>query len=350
MTNKADDANPSVPTRAAGGVARAQALTPEERKNIAKEAALTRWGSPDRVQKVAFGSADRPLKLGKLEIPAYVLEDGTRVLVQKDVILALGMKVGGGRTQQINGVAQGGDKLSQFAQTKALKSYISKEILDRAENPIRFKLPTGKIANGYEATLLPSICNAVLESRESGDLNPRQRHIAKQCEVLVRGLATVGIIALVDEATGYQEVRDREALQQILEKYITDEWAKWTRMFPDEYYKELFRLKGMPYPYPAKNTPSFIGSWTNDLVYKRLAPGVLKALREKNPRLSSGSRSRKFHQHLTTDFGTPELKKHLDNLIFLMRACTNWRDFQKLLDKTSPKYDDTIKMDFPSSN
>lgn len=119
-------------------------------------------------------------------------------------------------------------------------------------------------------------------------------------------------------------------------------------MFPDEYYKELFRLKGMPYPYPAKNTPSFIGSWTNDLVYKRLAPGVLKALREKNPRLPSGNRSRKFHQHLTTDFGTPELKKHLDNLIFLMRACSNWRDFQKLLDKTSPKYGNTIQLDLPS--
>jgi hypothetical protein len=42
---------------------------------------------------------------------------------------------------------------------------------------------------------------------------PFKSHIAKQCELLVRAFARVGIVALVDEVTGYQEIRDRETLQ-----------------------------------------------------------------------------------------------------------------------------------------
>ena len=186
----------------------------------------------EKISKAVYGSPDRPLKIAGLEIPAYVLENGTRVLVQRGMIKALGMSYGGGR-------APTADRLAQFTTGKALKPFISNEILLRTENPLKFKLPNGVIAYGYEATLLPDICNGVLEAREKGVLQTQQKHIAKQCEILVRGLAVIGIIALVDEATGYQEVRDREALQQILDRYITDEWAKWTKTFPDEYYQQL---------------------------------------------------------------------------------------------------------------
>ncbi|MBI4066702.1 P63C domain-containing protein [Candidatus Gottesmanbacteria bacterium] len=341
----------AVPSRAAGGFARKEALTESERKEIAREAALARWQSPERTKKAIFGSPNRPLKIGgNIEIPCYVLEGGTRVLVKGGMLTALGMTVGGGRTLDSRGRAHEGDKLLQFAKTKALEDYISSDIIDRAQNPIKFKLPNGSIAHGYEASLLPDICSAVLEARENHTLSHRQIHIAKQCEILLRGFAKVGLIALVDEATGYQEIRDREALQKILEKYITDEWAKWTKTFPDEYYKELFRLKGLRYPHPGKNKPSFIGHWTNDIVYKRLAPAILAALKEKNPRLPTGNRARRHHQHLTRDYGHPGLKRHLDNVVFLMRACSNWQDFQKMLGKAAPRYGNTIPLDFPSSN
>jgi hypothetical protein len=72
-------------------------------------------------------------------------------------------------------------------------------------NPIRFQAPTGgSPATGYEATILPDLCEAVLAARQEGTLRADQLHIAKRCEILVRGLARVGIIALIDEATGYQ--------------------------------------------------------------------------------------------------------------------------------------------------
>ena len=164
----------------------------------------------------------------------------------------------------------------------------------------------------------------------------------------MRGFATIGIIALVDKATGYQEVRDRLALQKILEKYITDEWAKWTKTFPDEFYIELFRLKNIPYPPDTRTLkkPSYVGHWINDVVYSRLAPGVLNELRKKNPRQPSGSRKRKFHQYLTRDIGHPALKEHLSNVIFLMKSCTKWEDFKRRLNRARAKYEHTLEILF----
>ena len=155
----------------------------------------------------------------------------------------------------------------------------------------------------------------------------------------------MGVIALVDEATGYQEVRDRLALQAILDKYITDEWAKWTKTFPDEFYHQLFSLHNIDYPGTNMKRPSYVGHWTNDVVYSRLAPGVLSELRNRNPRLPSGARARKHFQYLTKDIGHPALKEHLMNVIFLMRSCSTWDDFKRRLNRASPKYGETIDLD-----
>ena len=129
--------------------------------------------------------------------------------------------------------------------------------------------------DGFKAEILPLICEVYLKAKDGNILMPNQIPIAKQSEILIRSLSKVGIIALVDEATGYQEVRDRIALQKLLEKYLTDEWAKWTKTFPDEFYKELFRLKNIDYPPRTSQKPGYIGHWTNFIIYTRLAPGVL---------------------------------------------------------------------------
>jgi hypothetical protein len=295
-----------------------------------------------KLPKAIFGSPDRPLRIGNLEIPCYVLEDGKRVLVQGGMLQSLNMSQGTGSRSLV-----GGDRLTKFIGGKRIKPYVTKELADMIKNPIHFTMSKGGTAYGYEATVLADLCDAVLAAREAGILQPHQQaHIAKQCEILVRGFAKVGIIALVDEATGYQEVRDREALQKILDRYITDEWAKWTKTFPDDFYRHLFRLKGLPYPPPASGKkPSYVGHWTNDIIYSRLAPGVLQALKDKTPRLPSGTRVRKFHQSLTRDYGHPALKEILTNVIFLMRGCTTWKDFKRMLERSAPRYGDTIPMD-----
>ena len=68
--------------------------------------------------------------------------------------------------------------------------------------------------------------------------------MAVAADMLMRSFAKVGIIALVDEATGYQDKREKDALQELLSIYLTEEKLKWAKTFPDEFYKHLFRLRG----------------------------------------------------------------------------------------------------------
>ena len=153
----------------------------------------------------------------------------------------------------------------------------------------------------------------------------------------------IGIIGLVDEATGYQEIRARKALATILEKFIAEELQPWTMTFPYEFYDQIFRLKGWPGPDGVKR-PSVIGHYTNDFVYARLAPGVLAELRRKNPKLPAGYRKSRHHQWFTPDFGDPRLKEHLAAVTALMRAAPNWDGFMRSLNRAFPKLNETIPL------
>ncbi len=101
----------------------------------------------------------------------------------------------------------------------------------------------------------------------------------------------VGIISLVDEATGYQEFRQRDALARILEAFIDKELQPWVQTFPSDYYSELFRLRGLDYPTGTVQRPQYFGHLTNDIVYKRIAPGVLEELKTVTEKTDSADRA-----------------------------------------------------------
>jgi len=292
------------------------------------------------MEKILKATHEGPLVIAGIEIPAFVLEDGTRVLSQRGLRKSVGLSRSGGSKA-------GAHRIGSFLTRISEKGIDVNDLTVRIQNPIEFK-PShgGRTAFGYEATILADMCDAVFEAHKKNALLPQQKHIAKQCEILMRGFAKVGIIALVDEATGYQEVRDRLALQHILEKYLREDLARWAKTFPDEFYENLFKLKGWQYRPLSVNKPSVVGHWTNDLVYKRLAPGVLSELRKRNPTISPGRRRHKHFQWLSDDYGNPALKEHLSNLIFLMKAAPNWVFFYRALQRAAPKYGDTVSIDF----
>ena len=289
--------------------------------------------------KVIAGAPDRPLMIGDIEIPCYVLEDETRVLSQNGFLRAIG------RTgRPVTGIGEKGLNLPPFLAPKNLKPFISKDLI-KALTLIPFHPPFGKIGHGYAAILLPQICEVYLKARDAGVLLPSQYHIAEQAELLIRGLATIGIIGLVDEVTGYQEIRAKRALATILEKFIATELQPWTRTFPYEFYKEIFRLKGWAGPDGSKR-PRIIGQITSDSVYERLAPGVLEELRKRNPVMPHGTRKNKHHQWFTPDIGHHKLKEHLAAVTALMRAAPNWNAFQRNLERAFPKLNETIPLPF----
>ena len=324
--------------RARGGVARAERLSAEERSAIARRGAAARWSSP--VNEAVCGSPDQPLRIGDVEIECYVLDDGTRVLTQATFLEALG------RHRKANVRREGGEEpMPAILQGKALFPFITKEIREKSR-PIAFKLPSGGRASGYNAEMLPVVCELYLKLRDSGKLPANQEHVAHQADILIRGLAHVGIIALVDEATGYQELRTRDALAKILEAYVAKELQAWVRTFPEDFYRELFRLRGLDYPRATVSRPPYFGHLTNDVIYKRLAPGVLEELRLQTPRDSKGRLKDRLHQRLTPDLGHPKLREHLASVITIMRLSDEWSDFKEKLDRVHPRYGETMTLPF----
>jgi hypothetical protein len=321
-----------IPPQVKGGQARAESLTPEERSEIARQAAVARWTDPkDRLPRATH---EGPLKLGDVEIQCAVLQDGTRVISRAGFIRAIG------RT----GKAKGGRKYDNefgtpvFLTAENLKSFIPNELTDNSR-PIQYRTLGGTIALGYRWELLSLVCNVFIDALLADKLQANQVHIAEQCRILNRAFASVGLAALIDEATGYQEVRDRTALQEILDLYLRKEFAAWAKRFPDEFYRQIYRLKGWKWFGMAKNRKPLIGKYTNDLVYDRLTSGLLDDLQTRNPKDERGKRKAKHHQWLTEGIGHPRLAEHLYGLIGLMRAFPDggWNQFKVALQSAYPK-------------
>lgn len=213
---------------------------------------------------------------------------------------------------------------------------------------MRFRTPKGAIAYGYEATVLADICEAILAARKAGVLQKQQNHIAERAELLVRGFARVGIIALVDEATGFQDDRTKEALQEILEKFIAKELRPWVKTFETNYYKEIFRLNKWEFKPSSVKRPGVIGHWTNNIIYDRLAPGVREELHRLAERDEKGRLKHKLFQRLTEGTGHPKLREHLSAAIALMRASSSWNGFWRLIDRALPRYGKTKLLPFPN--
>jgi hypothetical protein len=325
--------------KAIGGKARAEKLTPERRKEIAQQAATVRW----RVRQTGnFPKATHTgiLKIGDTELECAVLSDGTRVLSQRAVYQAIGMSRFRGAPKKKDGAPE----MPPFLAASNINVFISDD-LGRALTPIQYAPQHGgRTGFGYKAEILPEICSAYLDAAKAKVLKQNQLPIAEQCEILIRGFAKVGIIALIDEATGYQAERDNDELQRFLALYLSEERLKWAKMFPNEYYKQLFRLRNWIYSPLSVKRPKLVGYLTNKLVYEKLPANVIAELRRLNPvkNKKTWRREGAFFQHLSTDIGQPDLRNHLLQLIAVMRVSTNWPQFMRNFNRLFPPAQGTL--------
>jgi hypothetical protein len=313
-----------------GGKARAKKLSSDDRSAIAKTAADARWSKGNKpLPKAAYEGI---LNIGGMEIPCAVLENGVRLLTQSGVMVALG------RARQAKGrqYYDADVNLPAFLTAKNLKPFITDD-LTVTSSQIEFETMRGMKAFGYPAELLPKVCGVFLDAEAAGALVHTQENIAKRAMILIRGFASVGIIALVDEATGYQYERPRRDLEEYLKKFLSEGLRRWVRTFPGDYFKHLCRLKGVELRADMK-LPQYFGHLTNDLIWKRIAPGLLRALKER--RSERGSPSNKLHSWTSEELGKPELLLHLGTVVGLMKIHTDYDAFHKQLNAIAPVYPD----------
>ena len=306
--------------RAKGGAARAAKLTPEQRSEIARKGGIARKAKRDQADEGLPSAVHAgELKFGNLVFPCAVLSDGTRVLTESDFMEGLGMY----RSGALSVRRTEGAPIPLYLAFKNLFPFVVRHLGDVHVKPLRYRTLTGGVAHGINATLIPKICSVWLDARQAGVLGARQEKVAENAHILLRALAEVGIIALIDEATGYQSVRPRDALQEYLEMIVRKELAAWAKKFPDEFYENIYKLKGWPWPGMSKNRFSVVAHYTNDLVYERIAPGLLTELKAKTPKNEKGYRPNKLHQWLTDDIGNPLLAQHMHSLLMFQRLAIN---------------------------
>ena len=329
-------------TRVAGGVARAEVLAPARRSEIAKLAAVARWDRNKDVPRAAYTGT---LDIGDMTFPCSVLSDGTRILTQSDFMTGMGMYYSGWVSKN-RPAEDAAAEVPQFLSFKSLKPFVDKHLGDLQSIIVKYRTERGALAHGIKAEIIPKICDVWIDAEEAGGLGARQKQIAIKARLLMRALAHIGIIALVDEATGYQRDRASDALAQILEAFIAKELQPWVKTFPDDFYEQIFRLRHLNFPRDTVKKPQYFGHLTNDIIYKRLAPGVLEELKRTTPRASSGRHKTQLQRRLSPELGHPKLREHLASVVTIMKLSDDYSDFRKKLDRLHPRYDETLPLDF----
>jgi hypothetical protein len=310
---------------AKGGRARANVLTPQERSEIARAASRARWAKAGKVVKdppeetqedepavpvvpdaLPFSMYPGTLTFGEVEIEVHVLNDGRRVIAQREVVKAL------------RGTESAPTSLTRYLER--LPTYDPSKIEGRT---IQFQIPNLPSSGiGYEAELLIEICDMYLQARDADLLHPSQYRLAAMAEIIIRSCAKVGITALIDEATGYQKVREKRALQIKLQAFIAEEMQEWVRTFPEEFWHELARLEGVRYS--PRHRPLRWGKYVMRFVYDSIDPDLGRKLREINP----DPRHRQNHHQWLREYGRDKLHRQLGGVIAIMRDCKDMDDFR----------------------
>lgn len=313
-----------------GGHARASVLTSEERSEIARKAVRTRWakkkgtsveaeqvsdelGQPEEqppppTSTTPFSLFQGVLEIGNAKVLCHVLNTGKRVIAQREIVGAL--------TGNVKG------DISRYLTAQNLKPYIDRDFI--LGQTLQFKIRgTQFLGNGFEATLLLDICDAYLRAREDDKLHPNQYPIAKQAEIITRACAKVGIIALIDEATGFQKYRKERELQFKLQAFIAEDMQEWARMFPEEFWHELARLESVRYS--AHNRPLRWGKYVMMFVYDAIDPDIGQHLREINP----DPHYLKNHHQWMKKFGRDKVRDQIMQVLPVMKLCTNMKEFKE---------------------
>lgn len=309
--------------------------------NVPVESLMVR----EKILIAKYGSDKTPLKLGNLEIPCYVLEDGTRVFS------------GRGIQRILTGESKSGSWLSRFIRRGDISPFIcarENDVISRIENPIKFSQKGGRDnvldAYGYEVTILVDICSAIIDSNRSGLFNDVT--VVANADIIIRAVAKVGIIALVDEVTGYnkEKTRAKDELQRFLNQFMSEEATKWVKTFDDSFFEMIYKMRGWDWT-QIKRRPGVVGTWINDIVYERLAPMVFSELKRRNPKNNQGNRPNRHHQYLTEEIGHPKLREHLTAVQAIGRVSGyNWPKFMQMIDVAFPRQYQQLPLIFPDDD
>lgn len=282
------------------------------------------------------------LHLGDKVLSCAVLDNNLRILSATAVFDAFDRPRKGKSNEGYRA-----DQMPSFINANNLQPFVDEQLMEWTQL-IEYVDLHGNVKQGYNARILRGLCKVYMDARRQGVLLQSQMRFAIISESLLLALSDVGIVALINEATGYDKVRDRgtEELQRFLKEVLREEAAKWVKTFPDSFFEMIYKMNRWNWNGTSKR-PGIVGKWINDIVYERIAPNLLQELRKKNPKDENGNRKHKHFQYLTEEVGHPKLREHLSGVMAIGRLSdNNWQKFMRNLDKSFPKYYTQLEFDF----
>jgi hypothetical protein len=258
------------------------------------------------------------LMLGDEAASCFVLDDGRRVISRT------------GATDVLTG-RKGGGNLESYIQVESLAGYLPPDLDDQW---IDFEIPevTNKRTRGISAETFLDLCTAYVRARDDGArLTPRQGEIAVKAGMVLAASAKVGLIALIDEATGYQYERAQDALQMKLRLYLEEEMRQWEKTFPDELWQQFARLTHREGEGAITKRPKYWGKLVMELIYGYLDPDVAEWLRKNAPAPRHGQN---YHQWLSSQYGLRRLMEHMWKVIGMAQACDSMRELRERMAET----------------
>lgn len=322
-----------------GGQARAKSLSAAERKTIAKKAAEARWNRSKDPDFIGTAVYQGMLQIGDVQLDCYVLEDKRRLFNKKEMANILGLR------------SEGGSAFLRTMTRPGIASTISPELQEKLDNPVKFKNTHNTIAHGYEATTLVDVCDTIIQADTEGKLLDSQKFLVRQAQIVIRAAAKTGIIALVDEATGYIADKRKYEYRQLFQDFIAEECREWAKEFPDPFFDMIYRLYGLRRSNPKSfKHPAFFGGFIRKYVYFPLASSqgaILEELEDKNPVVYiNGGRKHKFHQYLSEELGLHALRAHLWQVIGIGNASKTKKEFHRSFKRAFPQIGDQMEMPF----
>ena len=263
------------------------------------------------------------LPIGDVTIDVYVLADRRRLIHKRGMARALGMK------------SEGGNAFMKTISRRGLGSAVSPELWEKILNPIEFKPLAGDPAHGYQAETFIDVCNAIIDAHKLGRLAPSQVFLGIQAEIIVRSAAKLGIIGLIDEATGFIEDKRKEEYRELWVSFLRDEFRQWEEAeFPNELFNLMYKLYGLKRFQPnSTKHPRFFSKFLRKYVYQPLANSngaILEELELKNPVVySNGGRRYKLFQFLSDEIGMPALRQHIWKTVGIALSVSSKEQFDR---------------------
>ena len=256
-----------------------------------------------------FAKYSESLSLGDKPVDCYVLDDKNRVISMRATVKAI--------ANDDNG------DLLKYVGVKSLQPYIDSAGI--SSRFVEFTIPGNpNKAKGITAETFLDICSAYVSALTSGaPLTEKQRGIAINCSILLSACAKTGLIALIDEATGYQYEREEDALQVKIRAFISEELRAWEKTFPDELWEEFGRLTH--WQGSLQQRPKYWGKLVLELIYDAMDPDVAKYLKENKPKPRHGLN---YHQWLSEDLGVKALTTHLNQVIGIAKTCNTMEELR----------------------